>query len=362
MNTGRNSQKAGLRLVILSLIILHLFSSISNAQVSALMTLPQVGLIPGGPIDDQSFNQMAYAGLTRAFDASLIAFPSVYQPTGNTEPDYDAAIAQCVAAGNSLCVTVGFMMGNSTMNAAINNPSVHFAIADMTWDEPSYPANLRGMHFSVEEAAYLAGTLAGLMTETDKIGIVAGMSIPPVNDFALPYIYGAQWANHSVYSMLDYANDFSNEALGAALAQSQIDRGADVILGVGGMMGNGAIRQAGLQSKYCIGVDVDAYYTVFESGTAPGADYLLTSILKRIDNAVYDTIVAHVNDTFTSGTHIYDVENGGVGLAPYHYTEPDIPPEVISYLEDVAAGIADGSIDVWQPFFTNSVYIPVIVR
>jgi basic membrane protein A len=362
VNINHKFQKACSRVVIVLVLILLLFSSNSDFHVSANMVPSQVGLIPSGPIDDQSFNQMAYAGLTRAFDAGLIAFPSVYQPAGNTEPDYDAAIAQCVAAGNSLCVTVGFMMGNSTMNAAINNPSIHFAIADMTWDVPSYPANLRGMHFSVEEAAYLAGTLAGLMTETDKIGIVAGMSIPPVNDFALPYIYGAQWANHSVYSMLDYANDFSNEALGAALAQSQIDRGADVILGVGGMMGNGAIRQAGLQSKYCIGVDVDTYYTVFESGTAPGVEYLLTSILKRIDNAVYDTIVAHVNDTFTSGTYIYDVENGGVGLAGYHYTEPDIPPEVISYLEDVAAGIADGTIDVWQPFFTNSVYIPVIVR
>ena len=361
MNARRSSPKAFLRFVILSVLIIFLFTSNSNSQVSAIMTLPMVGLIPDGPIDDNGFNQMAYEGLERATTENLVD-GTVFPPAGNTEADYIAAIAQCIAAGNSLCITVGFMMGNPTMNAAVNNPSVHFAIVDMTWDDPSYPANLRGMHFSVDEASYLAGTLAGLMTETDKIGIVAGMSIPPVNDFALPYVYGAQWANHSVYSMLEYANSFGDEALGANMAQSQIDRGADVILGVGGITGNGAIKRAGLQSKFSVGVDVDAYYTVFESGAVPGAEFLLTSILKRVDNAVYDTIVAHVNDTFTSGTFVYNVENGGVGLAPFHETESVIPPDVINYLANVAAGIANGSVDVWQPFYTNSVYLPILLR
>ena len=86
-------------------------------------------------------------------------------------------------------------------------------------------------------------------------------------------------------------------------------------------------------------MDVDAYNSVFEEGLAPGVGYLLNSILKRIDNAVYDTIAAHVNDTFTPGTYRYDIENGGVGLAGYHYTEADVPPEVKTYLNGLAAGI-----------------------
>ena len=138
--------------------------------------------------------------------------------------------------------------------------------------------------------------------------------------------------------------------------------GAKLHREMAGLTGNGAIKQAWTQRDYCISVDVDAYDSVFESGTAPGVEYLLTSILKRVDNAVYDTIVAHVNDTFTPGTYTYNVENGGVGLAPYHYTEPEIPPEVITYLESVAAGIADGTVDVWQPFFTNFVYLPVLLH
>lgn len=81
-----------------------------------------------------------------------------------------------------------------------------------------------------------------------------------------------------------------------------------------------------------------------------------------MDVAVYDTITAHVNDAFTSGTYIYDFQNGGVALAPFHETEQIISPDVLSYLDGVAAGIADGSVDVWLPFFTNFVYLPMLLR
>lgn len=361
MNPVRNPLKACLQIVIVSVLLLMLFASTSNPLVSAETIRPKVGLIPEGPIDDNGYNQMAYEGFLRAVDEELID-GILYLPVWNPEPDYAGAITECVADGNSLCVTVGFMMSDATMEAAENNPSINFAIVDMTWNEADYPANLRGMFFSVDEAAYLAGTLAGLMTATNKIGIVAGMSIPPVNDFVFPYINGAQWANHAAFPLLDYANEFGDENLGATLAQSQIDRGADVVLGVAGITGNGAIKQAASQSKYCIGVDVDTYYTVFEEGAVTGAEYLLTSVMKRVDNAVYDTIVSHVNGTFTSGTYTYNVANDGVGLAPYHETAPDIPLEVITYINNVAAGIANGTVDIWQPFYTAFIYLPILVR
>ena len=94
-------------------------------------------------------------GLSRAdgTEKESLIDGNVYQPPGNTEPDYIAAIAQYVAAGNSLCVTVGFLMGSATMDAAAKNPSINFAIVDMVWDDPAYPANLRGIHFSVDQAA-----------------------------------------------------------------------------------------------------------------------------------------------------------------------------------------------------------------
>lgn len=348
MNTRLTIQRVCRRLVFLAILIFPLFSSSSILPVSA--DPPQVGLIPDGPIDDQGFNQMAYEGLMRA-DTEGLVDGAVYDD-----------IAGCVAAGNSLCITVGFMMGDDTLAAAQNNPSVKFAIMDMSWDEASYPTNLRGTYFAVDEAAYLAGTLAALMSGSNQIGIVAGMDIPLINNFVIPYTYGAQWANHPVNVMLNYANDFGDEAIGAALANLQMDQGADVIFGVGGMMGNGAIKAAGLRNQYCIGVDVDTYFTAFGGGAVPGSEYLLTSVLKRVDNAVYQTIGDFVSDSFTSGTYTYDIENEGAGLAPYHETELEIPDAVINNLNTVAAGISNGSIDVWQPFYTNFIYLPSILR
>ena len=263
-----------LRLMIISGLILFLFNSISTKQATAQKSPPLVGLVPDGPIDDQGFNQMAYEGLMRADSENLIE-GNVYLPAGNEYSDYALAISQCVSAGNSLCIAVGFMMGDPLLWAATNHPGTAFAIVDMTWDESTYPANLRGMHFSVDEAAYLAGTLAGLMTETNKIGIVAGMDIPPVNDFVIPYLYGAQWAAPEVYVMVNYANDFSNEAIGADLADFQMGRGADIIFGVGGQMGNGAIKQACSHGVYCVGADVDTYHTAFLKTADPQAAYAL---------------------------------------------------------------------------------------
>ena len=304
---------------------------------------------------------MAYEGLMRAESENLVE-GHLYLPLDFSETEYAAAIDQCVAGGNSLCITVGFSMSDVTMAAANNNPSVDFAIVDMNWDETAYPDNLRGMHFDVDEVAYLAGTLAGLMSESNQIGIVAGMDIPAINNFVIPFTYGAQWANHAVNVILDYANNFGDETLGASLAELQINRGADVIFGVAGMTGNGAIKAAGSLGKYCIGVDVDTYYTVFDGGTDLGSAFLLTSALKRVDNAVYSTVVDHINGIFSSGTYRYNVENEGVGLAPYHETELKIPDAVINYLNTIAVGISNGSIDVWQPFYTNFIYLPLILR
>ena len=361
MNIWQKSQRVSLRALFISVLLLSICSSTAINPVSAEKSLPKVGLVPDGPLDDNGYNQMAYEGLMRA-DTEGLVDGFVFEPATFDEPGYLAAIAQCVADGCSLCVTVGFMMGGLTLSAAVSAPGVNFAIIDMSWDEGTYPANLRGTYFSVDEAAYLAWTLASLMTESNQIGIVAGMDIPPVNDFVIPYTYGAQWANHQVNVMLTYANDFEDEALGEALAQAQIDSGADIIFGVAGMAGNGAIKKAASLSKYSIGVDADTYYTVFGGGTEAGSEYLLTSVLKRVDNAVYDIITAHVNGLFTSGTYTYDVGNDGVGLAPYHETQPVIPLEVISYLNTVTAGISNGSVDVWQAFYTDFIYLPTVLR
>ncbi len=307
-------------------------------------------------IDDNGFNEMAVEGLTRA-ETDLGVNGTIYLSA--SPEDYPVQIAQCVTDGNVLCITIGYDMMDATWNAAGLNPGVNFAIVDVTWED--YPDNLRGITFASEQAGYLAGTLAGLMTTSKVIGAIGGMDIPPVTAFMLPYRYGAQWADHDVVVLFDYANDFMDPDLGAQLAQHQIDQGADVIFGVGGPMGNGAILYAAQAGKWVIGVDADAYYAVFDGGAVDGAEFLLTSALKRVDNAVYDTIADQIAGNFSSGSIMYDLSDEGVGLAPYHEAEASIPQDVQDHVTAVMQGILNGEIDVWEPW-TYRMFLPAVVK
>ena len=357
-HTGQNKTQ---RRLILGVTLIFLFSLVLSPQTSLAASpkdLILVGLIPDeGGIDDNGFNEMAAAGLARAVtDFSIVS--AIYPPASADE--YAAKIAECVSAGNELCITVGYSMMDATMNAAGLNIDVDFAIVDATWD--TYPANLRGMTFASEEVGYLAGTLAGLMSTSKIIGAIGGFPIPPVDNFIFPYQYGAQWADPEVQMLLDYAYNFMNPVLGAQIAQDQMARGADVIFAVAGPTGNGAILQAAQDGAWTIGVDVDVYYSTFGGGTVDGSEYLLTSAMKRVDNAVYHTIEDVVNGTFSSGTMVNNLENEGVGLAPYHDAEASIPQDVQDAVAAVMQSIINGETDVWEPFYKYTINLPITMK
>lgn len=306
---------------------------------------------------DLSFNWMAYQGLLRA-ETDLGVTGTTYSPA--SDADYGPLLQQCVDDGNALCLSVGFMMAGATWDTAAANPGVDFAIVDSSWD--SYPDNLRGMVFASEQVGYLAGTLAGLMTSSDVVGGVGGMQIPPVQALLEPYRYGAVCANPDIGVIITYTDTFGEPDLGAQAAQDLMGQGADVIFGAAGATGNGAILEATQAGAWAVGVDVDQWLTVFGSGTVAGSDRLLTSAMKRIDNAVYDTIADEVNGTFTPGTALYDLAVDGVGLAPFHETDHSIPQSVRDALDAVKAGILSGSIDVWEPCIDVRIFLPIVVR
>jgi basic membrane lipoprotein Med (substrate-binding protein (PBP1-ABC) superfamily) len=334
---------AGLTLCLCAVVVALLWVA-SPVDRVAHAVLIKIGLIPTeSGIGDLGFNWMAYQGLLRA-ETDLGVEGTVYTPIDPT--DYAAKIQQCVDEGNALCVTVGFLMGDATLAAAQNNPATHFAIVDVTWD--TYPANLRGMDFAEEQVGYLAGTLAGLMTGSDVIGGVGGWPIPPVVAFLEPYRRGAQCANPWASVVITYTNTFTDPSLGAQVAQAQMALGADVIFGAAGPTGNGAILAAAQAGAWAVGVDDDQWLSLFGSGTVPGSDKLLTSAMKRVDNAVYLTIADEVNGGFTPGTGLYDLSVDGVGLAPYHETDPFIPQAVKDAVEAVRQGLRDGIINPWK--------------
>jgi basic membrane protein A and related proteins len=317
-----------------------------------------VGLIPDlGGIHDQGFNQATYEGLVRA--ESELGITGVVYTTTSTS-DYETNLKQCVFDGNQLCISVGFSMVDATLTVAKKYTTTNFASMDNDFSYlGAYPDNLRGILFSEKEVAYLAGALAGKMTQSNVVGVVGGMAIPPVVRLATGYQNGAQCANPAALVIVNYTDTFIDPDLGAQLAQKMLARNADVIFGAGGSTGTGAVLTATQSGAWGIGVDADQFVTTYGSGTVAGSDKLLTSAMKRLDNAAFNTISDVISGTFTSGTLVETLATNGVGLAPFHQTDAAVPQAVKDQLALVKQGIIDKTIDVDQTC-RSSVYLPFI--
>lgn len=304
-----------------------------------------VGLILDGPtVDDMSFNWFSYQGLLRA-QSELGVVGTVY--TSTSSADYVPNLQQCVDDGNDLCISVGFLMGDATLGAAEAHTDTYFATVDFAWED--YPDNLRGMIFAEDEAGYLAGTLAGLMTQSDVVGDIGGVQIPPVERYVEGYRNGAQCANPDATVLVNYTGEFGDPDLGAQVAQDMIAQGADVIFAPAGSLGVGAVKSATQSGVWGIGVDTDFYVTAFENGAVAGSDKLLSSAMKRLDNAVFETIADVISGTFTSGTVRYDLAAEGVGLAPFHATDPFVTQSIRDEVGRVKQSITREAIDVNGP-------------
>jgi basic membrane protein A len=264
------------------------------------------------------------------------AFIETQQPT-----DYEKNIEQFASAGYGMVITVGFMLGDATKKIAQKYPKVHFAIVDFAYEPPV--ANIVGLLFAEDQAGFLAGALAGLMTRSKTVGMVAGADIPPVVRFRKGYEAGVKSVCSACQTLGVYIDSFTDPARGKTAALSQIDEGADVIFGGGGTPGSGAIVGAAQAGAWVIGVDQDEYLTTFKQGEAKGANKLLSSAMKRVDNAVYGAVKMAVEDTFKGGTQVFDASNDGIGLAPFHATERAIPDAVKAKLQEVAAGLKAGT-------------------
>ncbi len=352
------ARAAGLAVVVFLLVVLAsagvLVASASRPAASGAPV--KVGLVTEeGTLADKSYNWLCYQGLLRA-ENELGVVGAVY--TSTSSADYGPNLQRCVDDGNSLCISVGFFMVQATSTAATANPGISFAIVD--YQSEDYPSNLRGMAFAPEGAGYLAGTLAGLMTESGVIGGVGGMRLPSVTGHLDPYRNGAQCAMAGVTALVTYTGTFVDPELGAVVAQDMMNAGSDVIFTVAGPTGNGALIKTTQSGIWGIGVDTDQYLTVFNGGTVQGSDKILSSAVKKLDSAVFDTISDLADDKFTSGTVVYDLATGGVGLAPFHEADPYVPQSVRDALASVEQGIVDGSIDVNRNCYY--VYLPLVKR
>ncbi|HSJ55497.1 MAG TPA: BMP family ABC transporter substrate-binding protein, partial [Anaerolineae bacterium] len=286
----------------------------------------KVGMVTDvGGIGDHSFNQNTWAGLQRA--EQELGVEANYLESA-AEADYETNIAAFAQEDYDLIVTVGFGMGDATSNMAPAYPGTKFSIMDLAYDPPI--PNVAGVLFAVDEAAFPAGYLAAgwavLQDAADpQIGYVAGMQIPPVEQFVVAYTAGAAYYNLQKGTAVQvkgvYVGSFTDPDEGKIQGDSLIDESVDVIFGVGGETGNGALAAARERGKWGIGVDVDQYYTLPNERSI-----LLTSVLKRLDNAAFAVVHETQLGTFPGGgVYLGMLANQGVGLAPYHDYAGQIP-------------------------------------
>jgi basic membrane protein A and related proteins len=319
-----------------------------NGDSEAPMTDVKAAMVTDvGGLGDKSFNDMSYEGLLRAEQELGVEIQAL---ESNEIADYEPNIDQLANAGFSAIFTVGFLMTDTTNLKAPEYPDVVFGGIDQFFEEPA--ENQVGLLFKENEAAYLAGVVAGLATldsglddrinDQNVIGFIGGMDIPPVEKFEVGFIAGARSVNPDVQVISLYAGSFDDQAKGKELALSAIDQGADVVFAAAGLTGLGSITACQERGALFIGVDADQYETVPGSG-----DVMLTSAIKRVDTAVFETIKAVVEGTFVGAENReFGLAEDGVGLAPYHDFEDAVSQEIKDAVEEARQGVLDGSVTV----------------
>jgi basic membrane protein A and related proteins len=299
-----------------------------------------------GGVDDASFNQTAWAGMQRA-EEELGVEISVLE--SNSEADFEPNIQAFVDQDCDLIVTVGFLLGEATEAAAVANPDQNFAIVDFAYED-EYD-NLLELVFATEEAGFLAGYVAAGMTESGTIGTYGGINIPPVTVFMDGYLAGASYYNQEMgtdvvvegWDGTDglFTGNFESQDDGRNITDTLLQAGADIIMPVAGPVGLGtatAIEDFG--SGTMIWVDTDG----FES--TQFGELMLTSVMKNMDIAVFDAMSSVVDGNFSGGMYVGTLENDGVGVAPFHDYEDEVPDEIKDALEELRAGIIAGDISV----------------
>lgn len=317
----------------------------------------RVGMISDvGGIDDASFNQNTWDGVLRA-EKELGVQGRFLE--SKSQADYESNITEFAEQGYDLIVTVGFLLADATAKMAEVYPDQKFAIVDVAYD-PCIE-NVEGIIFHSDEGAFLGGYLAaGMAQQLDssdpRVGYVFGMEIPPVKVFEVGFSSGVDYYNqqHNADVKLSgtYVGDFEAPDQGKAAASSLLDEGVDVLFGAGGKTGNGALVAVRERSEQGvdvagIGVDVDQYYTLPQE-----APILLTSVQKRLENAVFGVIEQTKAGNFQNcGVYVGTLTNDGVGLAPFHDWEDRVPDELKRELDEIRQGIIKGEIETgweWQ--------------
>jgi basic membrane protein A len=295
---------------------------------------PALAYDAGGKFD-KSFNEATYRGAERFKEETGKAYTDVETSSSTTQ---EQVVRQFAARGNSPIILPGFSWETSLNTVAPEFPQTRFMIIDTVVDQP----NVRSVVFKEQEGSYLVGILAAMKSETGKIGVVPAMEFDVLEAFACGYAQGAKSVRPDIEVLKTYIGTgfeaFDDVPRATEVAKSQLDQGVDVIFQVAGGAGAGVLQAAADAGKFGIGVDSN------QNHLHPG--HVLTSMLKRVDVATYDALMADMNGTWEPGTVTVGLAEDGVGVAYDENNESLITPEMRAAVDKATADIISGAVEV----------------
>lgn len=347
--------------VLLTLFVLLVFVLVGCGGAQPGAEAFQVGFVTDtGGIDDKSFNTTQWNGVQRAVDELGIEAQFIQSDEAT---QYEPNLTEFASQGYDLVIASGFFLGGDLAKVAAEYPDISFSIVDYAYPDPfgvpegivgnaECVPNVEGQVFKTDQAAFLAGYLAAGMTKTGKLGYFGGAKIPTVTIFGVGFqegmnhyneVHGTNveligWDNATGEGL--FTGDFADLTKGKEATESLFDEGADIYIPVGGLIGSPGFAVARERGGYAVWVDVDGV-NLFPDDS----DVILTSVMKNMDNSVYDVIKATMDGEFNGcGVYVGSLDNAGVGIAPYHDLDSAVPADLKAEVEDLAKQIISGEI------------------
>ncbi len=319
-----------------------LLGAAAGLALSAGAALAEPALIfdLGGKFD-KSFNEAAFTGAQRWAEETGGSFREIEL---QSEAQREQALRRFAENGNNPIVMAGFAFGNVLSEVAPDYPDTKFAIIDMVVDAP----NVRSVVFNEHEGSYLVGMMAAMASESGTVGFIGGMDIPLIRKFACGYVQGVKAVNPDATVIQNMTGTtpaaWNDPVKGSELTQAQISQGADVVYAAAGGTGVGVLQTAADEGILSIGVDSNQNYL------HPGQ--VLTSMMKRVDNAVYDAMEAGTD--LETGINVMGIANGGVGYALDEYNEDLVTADMRAAVDAAAEQIAAGDLTVHDYMSDNT--------
>ncbi|MDN5630288.1 MULTISPECIES: BMP family lipoprotein [Kocuria] len=305
-----------------------------------------------GGFQDRSFNQSSYEGLKAAEEHKGI---QVSQAESQSETEFEPNLTSMTQQGCNLTVSVGFLLADTTKKVAAANPDKHFAIVD---DNSITADNVKPIVYNTAEAAFLAGYLAAGTTQTGKVATYGGMDIPTVTVFMDGFADGVKYYNEKNkkdVKVLGWNKDsqngtflssFQDSSKAKTVTQNLIGDGVDVVLPVAGQAAQGTVDAVSEANKggdevRLIWPDTDGYESLDS-----GKEYVLTSVLKEMSKSVEEVVTQAADGTFDHTQYVGTLENGGVGLAPYHDQEDAVGEDLDKQVQQLNQDVIDGKVTV----------------